>query len=88
MPNTHAELFEMLLARLERVPADSFWAHRASGVRGSLLEALEREENGSPLDSASVNHLTSTAVRILERAAGEKRGAGAGGGVLHGAGMP
>jgi hypothetical protein len=72
MPSMHAELIEMLLTRLERVPADSFWAHRASGVRGSLLGALEREEAGKPLDSAILNYLTREAIRILERAAARR----------------
>ncbi len=75
MSSKYAELIQLLLTRLERVPADSFWAHRASGIRGSLLSALEREEAGSPLDATSLGNLTREAFRILERAAGEKRGA-------------
>ena len=38
----------LLVARLERLSADSRWAHRASGIRGSLLrgiEILEKSEN-------------------------------------------
>jgi hypothetical protein len=31
----------LLVARLERLPADSHWAHQASGVRGALLRCLE-----------------------------------------------
>lgn len=31
----------LLAARLERLSADSLWAHRASGLRGSLLRSLE-----------------------------------------------
>ena len=33
----------MLVARLERLSADSYWAHQASGVRGSLLRLMEKE---------------------------------------------
>ena len=52
-----------LAARLERLSADSFWAHRASGLRGALLRALERVE--SPL---SPHHTTpNTALHNLER---------------------
>ena len=32
----------LLVARLERLSADSIWAHRASGVRGALLRSIER----------------------------------------------
>ncbi len=43
----------MLIARLERLSADSYWAHQASGVRGSLLRLLEAgeldSEQGAPL---------------------------------------
>ena len=80
MPSTHAELIEMLLARLERVPADSFWAHRASGIRGSLLGALEREEAGDLVDSAGLSYITRAALRVLEYAAGEKSRIGPAGG--------
>lgn len=31
----------ILLARLERLSADSIWAHKASGLRGSLIRCLE-----------------------------------------------
>ena len=86
MPSTNAQLIEMLLTRLERVPADSFWAHRASGVRGSLLDALEREENGDPLDSSSSSQLTREAIHILERAAREIGQAAVAEGVFHGEG--
>ena len=37
------ELINMLLARLERLSADSYWAHQASGIRGSLLKYVEAE---------------------------------------------
>ena len=31
----------ILASRLERLSADSHWAHRASGLRGALLRCLE-----------------------------------------------
>ncbi len=37
----------MLVARLERLSVDSYWAHRSSGLRGSLLRALEQVEGGA-----------------------------------------
>jgi hypothetical protein len=51
--NTHPE-FEnrerllrearIMVAKLERISADSIWAHRSSGVRGNLLKLAERIE--------------------------------------------
>jgi len=37
-------LAHQLLVRLERLSADSYWAHRASGLRGSLLKCVEQIE--------------------------------------------
>jgi hypothetical protein len=63
----------LLLARLERVSVDSYWAHRASGVRGALLTTLEELEKGTPVGQANVEPLISSAFHILTRAAREKR---------------
>ena len=41
----------MLVARLERLSADSIWAHRASGLRGSLLRQLNLVENQGTIPS-------------------------------------
>ena len=38
-------LAHQLLGRLERLSADSYWAHRASGLRGSLLKCVEQIES-------------------------------------------
>ena len=35
----------LLPTRLERISADSYWAHRVSGVRGSLLRITEYGKN-------------------------------------------
>ncbi|MDR3577663.1 MAG: hypothetical protein P4L50_27675 [Anaerolineaceae bacterium] len=34
----------MLISRLERLSVDSHWAHRSSGLRGSILRALDELE--------------------------------------------
>lgn len=34
-------LARLLISRLERLSADSYWAHQASGVRGALLRRVE-----------------------------------------------
>ncbi len=67
------QLIRLLLARLERVSVDSYWAHRASGVRGALLKTLEQMENEKPINQNNVDRLVASAFDILTRAAKEKR---------------
>jgi hypothetical protein len=62
----------MLLARLERVSVDSYWAHRASGVRGSLLRAVEALEAGEPVSASALQVIVERGFHILERAAQER----------------
>jgi hypothetical protein len=71
-PHDNVQMLQMLLARLERVSVDSYWAHRASGVRGSLLRALERLEANEPLNPAEVQSTVEKAFRVLESAARER----------------
>ena len=69
-----------LLARLERISADSVVAHRASGVRGAMFRALEQLEDGGqacPEDDRRVSdyevkRLIEGGYALLERAAKEK----------------
>lgn len=65
-------LLQMLLARLERVSVDSYWAHRASGARGSLLHVLEALDAGQPVSAAALQEAVDQGFRILERAAHER----------------
>jgi hypothetical protein len=67
------KIIRLLLARLERVSVDSYWAHRASGIRGALLETLDHLEKGTATGQANVPLLISSAFQILTRAAREKR---------------
>jgi hypothetical protein len=62
-------LIPLLLARLERISADSVWAHRASGIRGSLFKALEKLENGENVSNQVLVDLYQTGFYILEQAA-------------------
>jgi hypothetical protein len=66
------QLIHMLLARLERISADSFWAHRASGVRGALLRVLEEIEKGKPDLGSEMKRMTDLGFYILEGAAEER----------------
>ncbi len=64
-------LVRLLLARLERISADSFWAHRASGVRGSLARMMDSLEKGEPFSASEMKRMIDLGFRILERAARE-----------------
>jgi hypothetical protein len=67
---TEEKLIHLLLERLERISVDSYWAHRASGVRGALIRSLEAQEN---TDIQMLESLSKLGFQILERAAREKR---------------
>lgn len=69
-PTSEEKLMLLLLARLERISVDSYWAHRASGVRGALLRALELMENGS--QDSKPDLLIAKGFEILKEAAREK----------------
>ena len=67
-----AKIIHLLLARLERISADSYWAHRASGVRGALIRIMESEAPENP-SIQTLESLSRLGFQILERAAREKR---------------
>jgi hypothetical protein len=62
----------LLLARLERISADSVTAHRASGVRGALLRVLDQFEKGGQVSGHDVTRLMERGYMLLQRAAEEK----------------
>ena len=62
----------LLLARLERISADSVTAHRASGVRGAMLRALDGLEKGGADSSPGMKRLIESGYALLQRAAEEK----------------
>ena len=66
MDENPVPLIRLLLARLERISADSIWAHRASGVRGALFKALDTLEHGGTVSRSKLEALTSTGFHILE----------------------
>ena len=51
------QLIHMLITRLERVSADSYWAYRASGVDGALLGMLGEIKNGQPVPRPNMKRL-------------------------------
>lgn len=67
-------LIKRLAERLEHLSADSIYAHRASGLRGSLLRSMERIEVGERLDQeeqTKLEELMKDGFQILELAAKE-----------------
>jgi hypothetical protein len=71
MPDLQSDLqlIRILTERLERISADSIWAHRASGVRGALLRTLDQLQEGQPPDNQSITSIVSIAFHILSHAA-------------------
>ena len=67
-PTSEEKLILLLLTRLERISVDSYWAHRASGMRGSLLNTLEGMEKEKPVSQNEVNQLIAAAFKILTQA--------------------
>jgi len=70
-PETSAGLILLLLTRLERISVDSYWAHRASGVRGALTKALGQMDMGEPVDPASLRMNLQVGFEVLRKAAEE-----------------
>jgi hypothetical protein len=64
------QLLFLLASRLERLSADSRWAHRASGLRGNILKIIEETGTGD-VSPERVNHLIDRGFLILEAAARE-----------------
>ena len=70
-PDPTESLIRLLLARLERISVDSYWAHRASGVRGALVKLLGQMEMGEAVDPASLRVNLQVGFEVLEKAAEE-----------------
>jgi len=60
-----------LLARLERISVDSYWAHRASGVRGVLTKLLGQMEMGETINPVSLQANLQVGFEVLKKAAEE-----------------
>lgn len=73
MPEAGA-FIQLLLARLERISADSPLAHRASGVRGALLRSLDDEDADVARTNLERERAVNAALDILSRAASTIRG--------------
>ncbi|NMB55521.1 MAG: hypothetical protein GYA15_12535 [Leptolinea sp.] len=65
------DTLQFLLFRLERISADSVVAHRASGVRGAMLRALEQYEKGIIPSDKELTLLIKHGYTLLQKAARE-----------------
>ncbi len=68
LDDKNLELTKLLIDRLEHLSADSTYAHRASGLRGSLLWYVERIEAGDRInsdDQAQLDQLVENGFEIL-----------------------
>jgi hypothetical protein len=65
------KLIRLLLPRLERISVDSYWAHRASGVRGALVKILEQIEAGEAVAPGSLEINIQIGFEVLQEAAEE-----------------
>jgi len=67
----YLELLIRLSDRLERLSADSTYAHQASGLRGTFLRYIERIEAGVDMDDTELDQLVEYGFEILRLAAKE-----------------
>jgi len=73
LPETAHERLQaarLLAGRLERLSADSHWAHQASGLRGALLRSLEALERQAALpvpEPAEVESILPILEQLIER---------------------
>lgn len=68
----YIQTLRFLLARLERISADSVVAHRASGVRGAMLRVLGQLEKQEQVPDYVVKRLIESGYLLLQRAAKER----------------
>jgi len=67
----YMELLKRLGDRLERLSADSAYAHQASGLRGTYLRSIEYLESGMQVNQPELDQLVEIGFKILRKAAEE-----------------
>lgn len=60
LPSLDRQISEarILVDRLERLSADSYWAHQASGLRGALLRLIDLSESSHNAPTNQVPEIT------------------------------
>ncbi len=69
-PSGSLTLLQLLASRLEKLSADSRWAHQASGLRGNIIKLLEESEQKSILQDR-MEALIEHGFHLLRQAARE-----------------
>jgi len=72
MEDESLRTLRFLLARLERISADSVVAHRASGVRGAMLRTIDQLERQQVVSEYYLKRLIDNGYMLLQRAARER----------------
>ena len=72
MDEEHLSTLQFLLARLERISADSVTAHHASGVRGAMLRVIDQLERQEKISENEMKRLIESGYSLLQRAAKER----------------
>jgi len=73
-PSHHITQARQLLQRLEKIPVDSEWSHRASGVRASLAKTLSSIQDPRHANLDRLKSLIQLGYEIAEQAAREVSG--------------
>jgi hypothetical protein len=55
--DNNIEVAKILISRLERLSVDSYWAHRASGMRGALIRLVDKLEINKDVQNEMVQSL-------------------------------
>jgi hypothetical protein len=71
LSDQYLDLLIRLSDRLERLSADSTYAHQASGLRGTYLRYIDRIEAGADMDDTELDQLIEFGFEILNLAAKE-----------------
>jgi hypothetical protein len=71
LDDRYLELLKRLVDRLERLSADSTYAHQASGLRGTFLRYIERIEADINVNHVELDQLVEYGFEILRLAARE-----------------
>jgi hypothetical protein len=67
------EVTFVLIERLERVPADTGWRHRASGIRGALLKMSVKLDKKTPVSKPKLDAMIIKGYEILEKSATDRK---------------
>lgn len=68
--NKDQDFFHLLIHHVERIPANSKWAHRASGPRSAIFRTLEQTKDEKFINPTNPSQLSGQDFETLEQASG------------------